>query len=215
MLTLGLGGSSSALAEEMQNRLFGSLGEWAMKPDDDLRQELETLGEADLGADRLRLARTLFARALETPGGLKIQTIHSFCASLLRRFPLEAGVSPQFAEMEDRAAEMLRAEIVDEIADGKQAYLIDAIARYATDTDLDSLTKAIVSNRDAFEKSTDLDGLLNVFGLPEAFTGSDLKAQVFLGDEAELLRDLTSAMNAGSVTDAKTAKALAKPRRKL
>ena len=49
-------------------------------------------------------ARRLFARAIETPGGLRIQTIHSFCASLLRRFPLEAGVSPQFAEMDDRAA---------------------------------------------------------------------------------------------------------------
>ena len=48
-------------------------------------------------ADQLARARTLFARALETPGGLKIQTIHAFCEALLRRFPLEAGVAPQFA----------------------------------------------------------------------------------------------------------------------
>ena len=40
----------------------------------------------------------LFARAIETPGGLRIQTIHSFCSALLRRFPLEAGVTPQFTE---------------------------------------------------------------------------------------------------------------------
>jgi ATP-dependent helicase/nuclease subunit A len=49
---------------------------------------------ARLTPDLLSRARTLFARAIETPGGLKIQTIHSFCASVLRRFPLEAGVSP-------------------------------------------------------------------------------------------------------------------------
>ena len=53
-------------------------------------------GEA-IPPDRLARARTLFARALETPGGLRIQTIHAFCEALLRRFPLEAGVAPQFA----------------------------------------------------------------------------------------------------------------------
>ena len=52
----------------------------------------------------------LFARALETPGGLKIQTIHAFCEKLLRRFPLEAGVSPGFEVMDDSAAADLAAE---------------------------------------------------------------------------------------------------------
>ena len=80
---------TKAAAGEMQNRLFSRLGAWAMKNDAGLRQELETLGEGDdLTPARLERARTLFARAIETPGGLKIQTIHSFCASLLRRFPL-------------------------------------------------------------------------------------------------------------------------------
>ena len=79
----------------MQNRLFKRLGGWAMKPDAALRSELSTLGIAErMTKDKLRHARTLFARAIEAPGGLKIQTIHSFCAALLRRFPLEAGVSP-------------------------------------------------------------------------------------------------------------------------
>jgi ATP-dependent helicase/nuclease subunit A len=59
---------------------------------------------ARCGPERLSRARQLFARAIETPGGLRIQTIHSFCASLLRRFPLEAGVPPGFTEMDDRAA---------------------------------------------------------------------------------------------------------------
>ncbi|MEO0830419.1 MAG: UvrD-helicase domain-containing protein, partial [Pseudomonadota bacterium] len=104
---------TKAAASEMQNRLFQRLGEWAMLGDDDLRVALAELGlDRTPSFDDLLRARTLFARAIETPGGLKIQTIHSFCASLLRRFPLEAGVSPQFTEIEDRASDLLRAELV-------------------------------------------------------------------------------------------------------
>ncbi|HEX9858229.1 MAG TPA: UvrD-helicase domain-containing protein, partial [Paracoccaceae bacterium] len=95
---------TKAAASEMQNRLFRRLGEWAMREDTELRATLAELGvEGGMAPDTLTNARRLFARAIETPGGLRIQTIHSFCASLLRRFPLEAGVSPQFTELDDRA----------------------------------------------------------------------------------------------------------------
>ena len=94
---------TKAAASEMQNRLFQRLGAWAMLPDGKLAEALANLGVEDtLTPDGLRTARTLFAAAIETPGGLKIQTIHSFCAGLLRRFPVEAGISPQFTEIEDR-----------------------------------------------------------------------------------------------------------------
>jgi ATP-dependent helicase/nuclease subunit A len=82
---------TKAAAAEMQRRLFDLLGGWSVAPDGELREALAKLeGRA---ADRydhrdLSRARALFARALETPGGLKIQTIHAFCEKLLRRFPL-------------------------------------------------------------------------------------------------------------------------------
>ena len=59
-------------------------------------QEIAHPGRIDgpIDAAAIGAARRLFARAIETPGGLKIQTIHSFCASILRHYPLEAGVSP-------------------------------------------------------------------------------------------------------------------------
>ena len=80
---------TKAAASEMQNRLFQRLGDWAMKDDAALHHALHDLGiEGHISEDALRRARTLFARAIETPGGLKIQTIHSFCAAILRRFPL-------------------------------------------------------------------------------------------------------------------------------
>ena len=82
---------TKAAAAEMQNRLFQLLGDWAMKDDKALHENLSKIGsDQQQDQNKLRHARTLFARAIETPGGLKIQTIHSFCASLLRRFPLEA-----------------------------------------------------------------------------------------------------------------------------
>ena len=98
---------TKAAAAEMQTRLFERLGDWAILDDDSLRQSLAELDGRDgarLEAVELKEARRLFARALETPGGLKIQTLHAFCEKLLRRFPLEAGVSPSFTVLESEAA---------------------------------------------------------------------------------------------------------------
>jgi len=92
---------TKAAAAEMQGRLFETLGGWAVMDDAALGLALASIDEA--GRDRSK-ARALFARALETPGGLKIQTIHAFCEKLLRRFPLEAGVSPAFKVLDDAAA---------------------------------------------------------------------------------------------------------------
>ena len=99
-----------AAANEMLTRLFRTLGDWAVKEDDSLKEALSRLEGRDAASysrDDLRDARRLFARALETPGGLRIETIHAFCARVLRRFPLEAGVVPGFTEMEDRDAKAL------------------------------------------------------------------------------------------------------------
>ena len=97
---------TKAAAAEMQRRLFDKLGDWAIRDDQALRQALEALGE---DPEDLSDARTLFAKALETPGGLKIQTLHAFCEALLRRFPLEAGVAPGFSVLDDAEAAQVSA----------------------------------------------------------------------------------------------------------
>ena len=105
---------TKAAAAEMQRRLFDRLGKWAVMGDDaELAGELAKIEEH---AGDLSRARALFARALETPGGLKIQTIHALCEKLLRRFPLEAGVSPGFQVLEDQAAAEVSAKARDEVA---------------------------------------------------------------------------------------------------
>jgi ATP-dependent helicase/nuclease subunit A len=105
---------TKAAAAEMQGRLFESLGAWAVMEDEALARTLAGIEERPRDLSR---ARTLFARALETPGGLKIQTIHAFCEKLLRRFPLEAGVSPNFRVLEDQAAREVSARARDAVAE--------------------------------------------------------------------------------------------------
>jgi len=101
---------TKAAAAEMQGRLFDQLGSWAMLGDGDLARHIAEIGAPLPDAEGLRQARRLFAQALETPGGLKIQTIHSFCQYLLARFPLEADVPPGFRVLDDQTARELRGE---------------------------------------------------------------------------------------------------------
>ena len=166
---------TKAAAAEMQRRLFEQLGGWALMDDATLEGELARLegqGAAAYDPERLSLARTLFARALETPGGLKIQTIHAFCEKLLRRFPLEAGVAPGFQVLEDAAAAQVAAEARDAVA--RQALagtpvLADAYARFAVALDFASFEAMFV----AFETRREaLDGYIarcgGLQGLPAA-----------------------------------------------
>lgn len=123
---------TKAAASEMLSRLFARLGEFSVLPLDDLRAQLRLLqADREFGEDDLLRARRLFAQALETPGGLKIRTIHSFCESLIRQFPMEAGVSPAFRLVEGRELEDLqegvKAEIGEAIVAGKAPELAEAM----------------------------------------------------------------------------------------
>ncbi|WP_456388508.1 double-strand break repair helicase AddA [Profundibacter sp.] len=200
---------TKAAASEMQNRLFKRLGGWAMQDAEILTKELRELG-VDRAVDKgaLQKARTLFARAIETPGGLKIQTIHSFCASLLRRFPLEAGISPQFTEMDDRAANLLRAKIVEEMADGTDVSAVDALARYYTDSDFSKLTAEIAKHRDALGAEVEMAAIWEMFGLKPDVDKNTISNSLMLGAETDLLRSIIPIFNHGKATDIKAAKIL-------
>lgn len=120
---------TKAAANEMLSRLFSRLGDWSVADDEALRRklaELEDRAPDHYKAEDLRQARALFARALETPGGLRIETIHAFCARILRRFPLEAGVSPGFQEIEeDEANGLWRTILAAHLEAGAEAHSDD------------------------------------------------------------------------------------------
>ncbi|MCK8784309.1 UvrD-helicase domain-containing protein [Roseomonas sp. NAR14] len=101
---------TKAAAAEMATRLARELGGWATAAPEALKDSVARLtGEAPDAATLAR-ARALFAEVLELPGGMRISTIHAFCQSLLRSFPLEAGLPPQFGIIEGADAATLLAE---------------------------------------------------------------------------------------------------------
>src|SRR6266581_2943041 len=124
LLALMVGGShpgrilcltfTRAAAAEMANRINDRLAAWTTLPPGRLAEELVALLGRFPDEAEIALARQLFARILDVPGGAKIATIHAFCQSLLRRFPLEAGVPPEFAVIDERSAK----EALVEAAEG-------------------------------------------------------------------------------------------------
>jgi len=109
---------TKAAAAEMQARLARDLGHWAVAPEAELADSLGgLLRRAPTRAD-MDAARRLFCRVLELPGGMRISTIHAFCQSLLRAFPLEAGLPPQFGVVEDVEAASLLADAREEVLVG-------------------------------------------------------------------------------------------------
>lgn len=187
---------TKAAAMEMQNRLFTRLGQWAMMGDTDLRTTLRDIGEDGIDPDRLRAARTLFARAIEAPGGLKIQTIHSFCASVLRRFPLEAGVSPGFTEIDDRVQARLIADLMDGLAAGPDGAALDAVADLLSDDDgLRKLARAVVGACDDFAQIWDWPAICDWAGIDPALGEEDLIARTLDGDERDLCQMLLPGLN--------------------
>lgn len=101
---------TKAAASEMALRISKRLSEWAVCPmdgDKGLEQNLKALLGYPPTDRQLDQARKLFADVVETPGGLKIMTIHSFCQSVLGRFPLEADLPPNFKALEESQAKLL------------------------------------------------------------------------------------------------------------
>ena len=93
---------TKAAAANMSERVFSTLGHWVTLDDDALNAALRDIGIARPDPDSRKRARKLFAAALETPGGLKVQTIHALCARLLQQFPFEARVPARFTVLDER-----------------------------------------------------------------------------------------------------------------
>lgn len=205
---------TKAAAGEMQTRLFRKLGEWSTLPDHALGAELVSL-DPDVAADRDRLAqaRRLFARALETPGGLKIQTLHAYCERLLRQFPLEAGLPPGFETQEEADARRLqleclmtlyaRAEAAPSGAEARAlAVLLDSVGPSAPE----SLAAFVMSKRHGFTRALDragsTDALMDrasaALGVPAGLTEAAAKADGWLEVDKGALEAAHSALSSST-----------------
>ena len=156
---------TKAAAANMAERVFSTLGHWVTLDDAALDAAIREAGLAQPSA-KLRLrARELFACALETPGGLKVQTIHALCTRLLQQFPFEANVPARFAVLDERdQTEMMEranlAVLLDASRDPDSAAgraLNIAMASAADVTFKDVVREACLS-RDHFMAWTDAAG---------------------------------------------------------
>jgi len=98
---------TKAAAANMAARVFDTLAHWIALDDDALDREMRAIGETAIGPAQRARARRLFASAFDTPGGLKVQTIHAFCTRLLHQFPFEANVAARFTVLDERATNEL------------------------------------------------------------------------------------------------------------
>ena len=195
---------TKAAASEMQNRLFQRLGRWTMLENDKLLSELQELGiEHGLNVEDVSRARTLFARAIEAPGGLKIQTIHSFCASILRRFPLEAGVSPQFIEIDERAQKILLGEVLEVISDRTGSSSFDGIAHHFTGAEVHDVMRSVLNLSKLFEATTTQEDIWRGLGLRPGYQDQDLQDDCFLPGDSDLIFKLRTTLLSKTGNDLK------------
>ncbi len=207
---------TKAAAAEMQHRLFERLGQWSMQPDEALRANIRDIGAEP---DDLPKARRLFAQALETPGGLKILTIHAFCQNILSRFPVEAGVPPSFTVLDDQTGRELmdeaRTRVLERAGSGDAnlaaalAFLIGETSEATMNALLDASLGTDRRKLDRFFAELEADdgalfrAVRAAHGAPQ--TGSTREIAVsFCNELAEIAEDLRSIaewMAAGSKTD--------------
>lgn len=178
---------TKAAAAEMQLRLTDRLGKWTTLADAALKADLfELLGRPVTNAD-MDAARRLFVRTLESPGGLRLQTVHAFCEALLKRFPVEAQVPPGFAVADDGVTadllETARKQVLrDGLSDAGFRPVIDFFAARVDDGRFADLLKALLGRR------RDLSLLLHAHGTAAGAIGA-LYAQLDLPPDAT--RDLS------------------------
>ena len=150
---------TKAAAANMAKRVFDTLAHWTTLDDSALDEAIRERSSMAPDARRRALARRLFARALETPGGLKVQTIHAFCTQLLHQFPFEANVAARFNVLDEteqtQLLEQLTLAVLLEGADAPDSALGRALATAMTaaaDQTFRDLVREAIGQRDAISR---------------------------------------------------------------
>ena len=104
-----------AAAAEMSMRVMAQLSLWATCSDEELDSDIDKLQNELPSSKQKTEARKLFASVLSCPGGMRIRTIHAFAQEILRRFPIEAGLPPHFAVIEENDAKQMQEDVLMEL----------------------------------------------------------------------------------------------------
>ncbi len=172
---------TKAAAAEMSSRIRSQLADWITAADDLLYQKIvKIVGTEPVDDAMLRRARYLFAECLDTPDGLKIQTIHGFCQSILQRFPLEAGLLPRFKVCEERESKLLLNRALRDVigSQTKPEYLQKSMAMLSQilgqEDQLSKLLDKIISKRQWLDACFDAHGgITDMIGRAAELLGID------------------------------------------
>ena len=173
---------TKAAAAEMANRLHARLGKWVSLDDADLSEELKNLAVTPTRA-RLDKGRKLFATVLDLPGGMRIGTIHAFCQSLLRRFPVEAALSPHFRLLDELDAELAWRNSREAMLEGAHTdasrAALSALAGLASAEQFGRLVQELQQDRDRLDALLTLD--------PDEIAAAQRRVLGVAGDEAAVI----------------------------
>jgi ATP-dependent helicase/nuclease subunit A len=211
-----------AAAANMAERVFSTLGHWVTLSDDELNAAIRDAGIAHSDAKLRSRARELFACALETPGGLKVQTIHALCTRLLQQFPFEANVPARFAVLDERdqTGMMERANLnvlLDASRDPQSAAgrALDIAMSSAADVTFKDVVREACLSRDHFMAWTDTAGSADaaiaqvsaVLGVDARARLEDVEREMVDGPWLPRARweEIAAALDAGSKSDAEQA----------
>ncbi|MDE2379049.1 double-strand break repair helicase AddA [Bradyrhizobium sp.] len=213
---------TKAAAANMAERVFTTLGHWVTLDDAALDDAIRAAGISHPNAKLRREARKLFACALETPGGLKVQTIHALCTRLLQQFPFEANVPARFAVIDERdqtdMMERANLKVLLEAARNPDSptgrALLTAMANAADVTFKDVVREACLS-RDHFMAWTDAAGsveaaaaqMAEVLGVDPADRLEDIESEIVDGPFLPRARwlEIAAALDTSSSADRKQA----------
>ncbi len=216
---------TKAAAANMSERVFSKLGSWVALSDANLDLQIRDIGDPKPNQDTRMRARMLFASALETPGGLKVQTIHALCTRLLQQFPFEARVPAHFSVLDERDQdEMMERANLSVLLDATKApdspagrALDIAMANAADVTFKDVVREACLSSRHFMlwaDSTGGLDAALQqiskALGVSPRESAEDVEREIVRGSNPPMSEWLAIAkvLDTGSKTDAAQAECL-------
>ena len=211
---------TKAAAANMAKRVFDMLAQWTLLDDAALDAAVAAVSGPRLDAATRDFARKLFSRAVETPGGLKIQTIHAFCEGLLHRFPFEANAPAGFRVLDDiEGAELLSRARRETLAramreDGALLEAARIVARETNESDFDGLVKELLKARALLTEPAREAGataLRRRLGLKDYETLASIEADMLEGGPPIVSwPEIAKRLRQGSANDEKLAKQLEK-----
>lgn len=215
---------TKAAASEMALRINKTLAEWAIAAPEVLKEKLKNLTGADPDRGQMEKARTLFSSTVDAPDGLKIMTIHSFCQYVLKRFPVEAGITPDFQILDEEEAEKLLKNAMESVfakytsakASATQKEVFERLATALDAEKMKDLLANIMSERlqmsdfiggqDKGEAEEEIFSslyrrLCDTFGLPFDLEESDILEEMCSPLDEQRLKRLGTALENGTKTD--------------